>query len=243
MKNRILMTTISFLFIGLVIIPIQNLFFVIAQTNNPVSSSSSTVIDESVKALKDKIATKVAELQKQNKKVISGLINKKEGGSLELKSDENLYNVVTDETLTKTYSIINNSQKEIKFEDLIKNDFIIVAGTPVENSVNANYIYKDQQYIVGSGKITEVNKIDYSIKVITAEKDEYILDFELTSKQLILDIKTLNINKAGFSKIKEGDSIHFVFKKPAEEKFTRAPALRTLIIPQEYFTNPATPKP
>lgn len=228
MKSKIAITIITLAFV-------TSCSFVIAQTNSPVSSPSSTIIDENVKALKDKIATKVAELQKQNKKVVAGLILKKEKDSMELKSEENIYKVAVDDTLTKIYSIVNNSQKEMKFEDLVKNDFVIVAGASVENSVNANYIYKDQLYIVGSGKITEVNKNDYSIKMITTEKDEYILDFESTTKQLILDIKTLNIDSAGFSKIREGDIIHFVFKKPVEEKLTRAFALRTLIIPQEYF--------
>jgi len=234
MKAKIVIAIINFIFV-------LSFSSVIAQTNTTqeailkTSSPSADTLDENIKSLKDKIATKVAELQKQNKKVIAGLILKKEKDSLELKSEENIYKVAFDDTLTKIYSIINNSQKEIKFEGLMTNDFIIVTGTYIENSINADYIYKDQPYIVGSGKVAEINKDDHSLKVITTEKDEFILDIESYTKQQILDIKNLDINRSGFSKIKEGDVVHFVFKIPAEEKFTRVSALRTLIIPQEYF--------
>jgi len=230
MKNKIIIITGAFL----IFFALSNLVRAQATTSSPTSTPSA-IIDENIKALKDKIATKVAELQKQNKKVITGLIAAIGKDSLELRSKENTYKIAVDDTLTKIYSITDGWQKEIKLEDLLKDDFVIVLGVLLENSVNANYIYKDQAYVVSSGKVSEVNKDDYSIKIITTDKNEYTLDFESTTKQLILDPKTLSINRAGFSKIKEGDIIHFVFKKPKEEKFTRVLALRTLLIPQEYF--------
>jgi hypothetical protein len=218
-------------------------FYILAQTEKissspavlETSSPTDGISDDNIKSLKDKIATKVAELRQQNKKIVTGVVNKKEQEVIELKSDEKIFKVTTDDVLTKIYSLDNNSLKEIKIEDLKKDDFIIVLGPLIEDSISANYIYKDQPYVVGSGKVTEVNNSDYSLKIITQEKDEYILDIELSTKQQILDIKTLKTNPSGFSKIKEGDSIHFVFKKPKEEKFTRVSALRILIIPQEYF--------
>ena len=71
--------------------------------------------------------------------------------------------------------------------------------------------------------------------MITSEKDEYTLSIEKNTVQRIMHAKTLAIEKAGFSKYKVGDSIHFVSEaSKAEEK--QIIALRTVIIPQEFFT-------
>jgi hypothetical protein len=52
----------------------------------------------------------------------------------------------------------------------------------------------------------------------------------------MLNSKTGEIEKTGFSKIKEADVIHFVVKKSSEEKEkNRYPTSKILIIPQEYF--------
>jgi hypothetical protein len=246
MKVKAIKATISFVLVILIFLMTQD-YYISAQKNTStekltistatlkISSPSSTIINEEVKVLKDKIATKVAELQKQNKRVITGLIIKKYNNFIELKSESQTYKVTIDDILTKIYSVIDNTQKEIKFENLTNGDFVIVSGPLIENSINANYICKDQQYITASGKITEINKNDYSFKIINPEKDEFTLDIESYTKQQIMDIKTLKITPAGFSKIKEGDTIHFVAKKPSVEKFSRLSGIRTLIIPQEYF--------
>lgn len=243
MKKGLKITTI--LFVLSLIILSDNHSRTLAQTEKPTpsattkaSSPSADIGDETIKLLKEKIATKVAQLGEKNKQVVTGIIDKKEADIVEIKSEEKTFKVATDDLLTNIYSINNNSLGKITREDLKKDDFIIVVGPLIGNSINATNIYRDQPYIVGSGEIVEVNKKDYSLKVITQEKDEYLLDIETTTKQSILDIKTFNIEGSGFSKIKQGDTIHFVFKKPKEEKFTRASALRTLIIPQEYFIKP-----
>jgi hypothetical protein len=90
-------------------------------------------------------------------------------------------------------------------------------------------------YAVLSGKITDINKDDFSIKVSTTDKDTYTLDIENSTNQTLMDIKTLELDKIGFSKLKEGDTIHFVIKKTGTEKEKRFTAIKLVIIPQEYF--------
>ena len=43
------------------------------------------------------------------------------------------------------------------------------------------------------------------------------------------------MERIGFSKIKEGDSVHFVFKISGDEKNNEYSADKILVIPQEYF--------
>ena len=61
------------------------------------------------------------------------------------------------------------------------------------------------------------------------------MDIENKTSQQILDIKTLELSSAGFSKLKEGDNVHFVAEKSTDEGDMRYTATKTIVIPQEYF--------
>ena len=99
----------------------------------------------------------------------------------------------------------------------------------------ASSIFVDESYIVESGKITEVNKDSYSVKVMNSAKEIFTLDVEFYTKQLILNIKTLELERTGFSKIKEGDYAHFVVKRGININDNKYSVQKILIIPQEYF--------
>jgi hypothetical protein len=57
-----------------------------------------------------------------------------------------------------------------------------------------------------------------------------------------MNSKDLSLEKAGFSKYRVGDTLHFIIEKPAVEAKT-VPAIRTLIIPQEYFVDETATTP
>ncbi len=200
------------------------------------ASSAATLLEPEVKDLKDKIATKVAELRKKSQKAIVGNIIELKEGSIKVESVEGVqYEVKTDASLTKTYQI-GTGYKEIKTSDLKKDDYIIVTGPVLDQSVEANVIYRDERYIVVSGKLTEVDKTDFFLKVATTSKENYTIDVEKGTVQQMLNIKTLLQEKTTFSKIKEGDTIHVAAKKdPKVKEEGRFSGIRFLIIPQEYF--------
>lgn len=214
---------------------------VIGQTK--ISSPAATVIptvkpeDVEIKNLKDKIATKVAQLRKRNQDIVTGYIAKLSDSGFRMRlDDEREFDVKIDPVLTKIFQIAGNVTKEVAQKDLKKDSYVIINGPQIDKTITANDIYVDEQFFVGVGKVTEVNKDDLSIKVTTADKEIYTLDIEVGTKQMILNIKTHEIEKTGFSKFKEGDTTHFVFKKSAtDEAAIRFSATRTLIIPQEYF--------
>jgi hypothetical protein len=199
-------------------------------------ATSSGTLDKEVQDLKDKVANKVAELRQKDRKAVSGIISGVKGTTISIKSSDDVeYEIKIDDTLTKYYQV-TSSKKEIKLTDLKKDDYIIVTGPILDKSVTANTIYRDEQYIIKSGKITEVNKDDYYVKVITPTKDNYTLDIENRTIQYLMDIKTLDQNKVGFSKFKEGDVVHFIAKRTGKEtEANRYSAEKIIIIPQEYF--------
>lgn len=201
-------------------------------TPSATISPTSIPLDTSIQTLKEKIASKVAELSQNTKKVNAGVIVKKKSDLLEIKNAaKQTLKLVIDDSVTKLYTILSGVKKTAGLDDFSVGDFIIVLGPLIEETINANAIYKSQKYETQSGKIIDIDQQEYTIKLITGEKDEYTLDIEKTTKQFVLDVKTLKINAGGFSKMKEGDIIHFAIKKKPEENTLRASAVRILTIP------------
>ena len=210
---------------------------VIAQTitSTAASSSPTVVVDKDIQQLKDKIANKVSEIRKKNNKAVSGFVLNIDGNTMKLSNNGEVNQVKFDDTLTKVFRVLGTTKKEIKTNDIAKNDYAIVSGVVANNVITANVVLIDENFLVDSGKITEVNKETYNIKILTSDKNTFSLDIETSTKQYMVNIKTLLIETIGFSKLKEGDTVHFVVKKTGEEKNNNYSAIKILIIPQEYF--------
>ncbi len=224
--KRLLITVLSMLvFLGTVSIAYS-------QTKSPLPSPA----DENIKDFKDKVASATAKFNKNNNKAVSGFITDIGSNRVTINtSDDQTYEVKLDDILTKYYRVAGAGKKEIKLSDIDKGNYAIVTGVINDKSVNANFIYLDESYIVKVGKVSEVNQDTYTLKVITTDKDNYNLDIETSTKQQIINSKTLAVEKVGFSKIKVGDTIHFAVKQTGQEKNNTYSALKILILPQEYF--------
>jgi hypothetical protein len=199
------------------------------------SNSAKKETQKEVEILKEKIASKVAELRRQNFQAFSGKIVEIKKGEIEIKDyNDEKKRVFTDDLLTKYYLIKDNQKKEINFSDLKKDDYIIVSGILTDKEISANMIFVDEKYLVDFGKIVEKDKNEYWLKVVTLTNETISLDIEAFTKQWLLNIKSLELERTGFSKIKEGDMIHFVAKDKKNEN-NRFSAQKVVVIPQEYF--------
>jgi len=205
-------------------------------TSSSIISPTATIEEKDIQNLKEKIATKVAELRERNNKAVSGFVTSTSDSTIKIKDENDVeYQIKLDDALTKYYQITGTQAKEIKSSDIKKGSFIITTGVENDKVITANTIYVDEMFLVKSGKITEVDKSNFALKVISSDKDNYTLEIETTTKQQMVNVKTLGAETAGFSKIKEGDTIHFVVKKTGNEKDNTYTAVKILVIPQEYF--------
>jgi len=205
------------------------------------TGSATSSLDKGAKLLIEKLATKVEETRKKDQKAYVGLITKTEDSIISISStngtDEKKYSIKIDDTLTAIFRIVGTSKKELKKADLKVGDYILVTGQMLNDTLEANEIYIDEQFLVKTAKITEINKTDFYLKVITYDKDEYTLDIQSSTRQYMLNVKTKEIEKSGFTKIKEGDTIHFVVSKTnpgAGKEKNRYDAVRILVVPQEF---------
>jgi len=223
--KKILVITFFIIFLGFLI----NL---IAFGEEKTATSSS---EKEVEILKEKIASKVAQLRQENNQAVSGKITNLSENQIEIKDkDDKKILIKLDRTLTKYYRIKNNQKKEINFSDLEKNNYIVVSGVTTDKGINANLIFVDEKYLVEFGRVIEINKENYWLKINTITNENIIVDIETYTKQLMLNIKDLQLEKTGFSKIKEGDMINFVAKDEKNEN-DHFSAQKIIIIPQEYF--------
>jgi len=223
--KKILVITFFIIFLGFLIS-----FVILAQEK--VSTSSS---EKEVEILKEKIASKVAQLRQENNQAVSGKIINLSENQIEIKDNNDKKILIKlDPTLTKYYRIKNNQKKEINFSDLEKNNYVVVSGITTDKGINANLIFVDEKYLVEFGRVIEINKDSYWLKINTITNENIILDIETYTKQLMLNIKDLQLEKTGFSKIKEGDMINFVAKDEKNEN-NHFSAQKIIVIPQEYF--------
>ena len=199
--------------------------------------ATPTAQENGIQQLKDKLEEKVVELQKKDQKAITGIVSENKKSTVTIKSaDGTVYRIKIDNVITKLYDVASGDKKEFKIDDLEKGDFIIVSGPVSDQVATANNIYRDVQYLMGSGKITEANATDFFLKVLTPEKETLTLDVEDSTKRFLIDVKTFEAETIGFAKIKEGDTIHYVVKRTGTEREkNRYSATKILIIPQEYF--------
>ncbi len=216
-------------------------FVVTAQTATPepteATATESSNISKEVQKLKDNLVNKVAQIQKKELRVVVGKVTDVASASIKVTSeDATVYTVALDDVVTKYYSLKNGVKKDLEGSDIAKDDYVIVAGIVSGTKVTANSIYVDTQVILGTGSVATIDKIDFSLVVNSFNRIRYTIDVESATKITLLDSKTLELEAAGFSKIKEGDAVHFVLKVTGEEKEkNRYSAQKMLIIPQEYF--------
>ena len=231
MKNK--------LFYGLVILLLIGIFVNHAVIGQTATASPTTTSSEenAIQDLKEKVANKVAEIRKKNNKAIAGRVTESAGQTIKIETnDKNSFDIKLEEGgLTKYYQITGAQQKEISSTDIEKDDYVIATGVINDKTITANSVFTDQEFLVGSGKISEVDSTNYIVKVVATDKTVYTLSIETFTKQQIINIKSLEMERIGFSKIKEGDSIHFVAKVNGDEKNNEFSVEKILVVPQEYF--------
>lgn len=233
----------------MVAVLVMTSFVVRAQTTSPEPTGSadpgqveavateSSNISKEVQKLKDNLVNKVAQIQKKELRVIVGKVTDVAASNIKVTGeDATVYTVTLDDVVTKYFSLKTGVKKELEASDVIKGDYVIVAGIVAGTKVTANSIYVDSLVIVGTGNVATLDKNDFSLVVNSFSRERYTIDIESATKIALLDSKSLELETAGFSKIKEGDAVHFVLKVTGkEQEKNRYSAQKLLIIPQEYF--------
>jgi hypothetical protein len=202
-----------------------------AASSEPEITKTSSDTPQIIQDLKEKIATKVAELRKSNKKIIKGTVYSLNGNELKVKDKSNqIFTITLDELAENLFQLTTNSKKKIEKNKLIKEFPVLVYGSVIESSLSPDRIYMYTLESVFEGRLQRINS-DYSIEVISSNGSVRTFDIETSTKQKLFDKTAMKIIASGFSKYKEGDYI--IANYTVENDSTRSAAIRTIIIPQE----------
>lgn len=206
-----------------------------AVTATPTSTLSATptaVVSDKTKQLedlKDRLATKVAELQQSQRMAIYGTVSSVTATTFTVDAKTKNYKIELADDL-KIYQILKGKRTALTADDLSKNDIVTVFGLydSTLDLLKAKIVFiQNTDPIQISGTITAVSKSDYTITINTKEQKTYIIDFETTTKTAVFNGTTSE--KGGFSRFGVGDVIH-VTGSAVPKKDARVSASRILDI-------------
>jgi len=193
----------------------------------PMDSKSQQIED-----LKDRLATKVAELRQSKRMAVYGTIKSVSISTFVVETKtKDLKIELTDDL--KVFQMLKGKRTELKTDNLEKGDIVTVFGeydTTLELLQAKMVFIQAAQPVQIAGTVTATNKDDYTITIETADKKTYTIDFETVTKTTLWNGTALA--KGGFSTFIAGDTI-FVTGSAIPKKENRISAARITDLPSQ----------
>lgn len=184
-----------------------------SQPTSSTSTESSDLIDKlkQIEILKEKIATKVAEIRNNEKAASFGNIKKIDKNTLTVgtkKGDQTIY--FSEDT--EIYSLIKSGKTKILSSKLAEGDRVTVFGylDTDKTSINAKYIYVMPNIISLIGKITDKDTKNFTITLQANDGQTVLVDIETYTKSYSLNLAKKTLDKTGFSKLSQEDVVRVI---------------------------------
>lgn len=209
----------------------------LSPTSASIISPTSTEVIEKLKKieeLKEKIATKVAEIREKEKSAVSGIVKKIEKNSITLSKASGEQTVAYSED-TVFYSLKSGSKQEIKASTIKEKDTVTIFGyfDQSKTSFSAKYVYLEDLPLHVRGKVSDIDKANFTITV-KEKQGNVVVDVETYTKTSIYDRNKKSFASGGFSKIKLGDTVHILgMANPKTENRMSAKKLYVISFPDQ----------
>lgn len=199
----------------------------------------STLLEKlkQIEILKEKIATKVAEIRQKERGAILGTVKSLDTSTIAITGKGEPQSISFSED-TIFYTLTPTGRTDSTVTKLKAGDSVSIFGyfDEVKKILAAKYIYQEPTPLVRlGGKITDIDKSNYTVTV-KGTQETTIVDIETTTKISTYAI-TVGWAKGGFSKLKLGDRIH-VLGTPNSKEPNRISADKMYIIPAVLQTSP-----
>ncbi len=186
---------------------------ILAQTASPSAKPKPAATESAqLNELKERLATKVAELRTVVKKAVYGTIKAVSitSATIETKTKDIKIELTDDVSVTQ---MISGKRTALTSEDLEARDNITVFGTYDETldllKARAIFIESPTVTVRVSGTIADIDEEEFTLTINTKEGRTVTVDIERTTKTTAWS-KEGGIVKGGFSKITVGDTAHIV---------------------------------
>lgn len=205
-------------------------------TVQPTQKPTTLPLDEQINQLKDRIASRVAELKLVERRGIVGTVTDVSDTQLTLSDIHNNIRFVDVDELTKFAS--PSAKEAFGISDIGKGTTVEILGLYNKQSrrILARFVTVTNPFLVVRGTVTSVDGKEFVIKIITDRNEEKTIDIETTSKTSSY-AKEGGLTRSGFSKIQEGLSL-VVVGLPNKTDKKRITASRVILLP----TLPKNPK-
>lgn len=172
-----------------------------AQTSSP---SSNTILDE----LKDKIASRVAQLKLVENKGILGKVTDVSDTQITIADISNNTRFIDVDELTK-FIPSSSSVQSFGISDIKKGDTLGILGIYNKQSrrILARAIYEESLPEMIHGNIANIDSDNYVLTIATDDNNQFEVSIEDTTRTFSYDSSSQNLIRSGFSKLKLGEKI------------------------------------
>lgn len=204
-------------------------------TNAQTPTQSITQIDQQINNLKDKIASKVAQLKLVEKRGIIGTVTDASDTQITIKDMDGNQHFIDVDELTKFDS---SGQKNFGISDVTKNMKLGILGLYNKESrrILARFVTVQVLPTYIHGAIADMDKKNYTVTVAQDDGIQATIEIEDITKTTSYD-STGAPTKSGFSKLQVGERI-YVAGYPDKQDAKQLIASRILVFPS-LAINPA----
>lgn len=234
MKKIILLFVVCYLFS-------VDIAYAVSPTQTPDKTSAEIQVDK----LKDRIASRVAELKLVERRGIIGHATAISNTQLTITDTQNNTRFIDVDEITKFSS--PSAKTSFGISDITKGDQVGILGLYNKQSRRLLARFVDMLILpkIIHGAVLSTNSDDFTITIVTEKKEQIVADVQTTTKTSTYT-KGADLVRSGFSKIKEGERIMVVGFPDKKEK-NRITASRIIVFPDvpknPKITLSAAPKP
>lgn len=171
----------------------------------PSKAALNEKLNEQINQLKEKIASRVSELNLVERRGMIGTVTETSGSKITMKDVQGNTRFVDVDEITKFSSASN---KSFGLSDITKGTKISVLGLYNKQSkrILARFINASADPVFLNGVIATIDPKNFFITIVTAEQKQIKLDVQTSTKIFTYD-KEEGLIKYGFSKFETGDRI------------------------------------
>lgn len=243
-----------FIVVGLISLAFPSVM-VFAATATPSATpkiSTASATTKKIEDLKDRLATKVAELRQTSRRALYGTVKSTSITSFVVETKTKDVKIeMLDEI--KVIQYLKGKRTSLTTDDIAKGDLVTIFGEhdTTLDLLKANIVFiQSADPARVSGVVTARDDQEFTLTMTTPQNQSYIIDIEKVTKTFAWDRTKKEIVKSGFTKIAVGATVHIVgFPVPKKENRISADRildLGNLASPVEQLTptpteNPASP--
>lgn len=177
------------------------------EAQNSTIKTTEKEASQEADLLKEKLEDKVLELRNSPKRVVSGEVKSINDKIVTIANGSQIEKITVEPEITNFFSVNAYQLEPVEFNDLDKGQIITAFISDIGGEEISYTVYQEPQITVAAGKVSNIDEDNYQITIIDYDKSSYGADIQVATTQNLYNLKSRQIEKAGFSKLAIGQRI------------------------------------